>query len=168
MRLAAALEDLWTATETTSGAGAWCSARTHRCVAVIVTTTCGSDERCPITWTIYRYRYLTSKPPEGTTGPNTQPTAPIVGSTNWFAKRPGKLTLVLSGAPHHQVSVLWTVSCFAPHSGASGGGPPLQVAVPSRTPIELPGPARTFKSCDVNALVISNQPGAVGVRVAIG
>ncbi len=157
-----------TSSVSTSGTGAWCSARTHRCVAVTVTTTCGSDERCRMTRTIYRYRYVTSKPPEGTTGPDTQPTAPIVGSTNWFSKRPGKLTLVLSGAPRHQVSVLWSVSCFAASSGASGGGPPLQVAVPSRTPIELPGPARMFNACDVNALVISNHPGPVHVSVANG
>ncbi len=152
----------------TSGTGAWCSARTHRCVAVTVTTTCGSDERCRMSRKIYRYRYLTARPPEGTTGPDTQPTAPIVGSTNRFITRPGRLTLVLSGAPHQQVTVMWSVACYARNSAASGVGPPLQVAVPSRTPIELPGPARTFNGCDVDALVISSQPGPVHVTVASG
>ena len=142
----------------TSGSGAWCSARTHRCVAVIVTVRCESDERCRMSRTIYRYRYVTAKPPAGTTGPDTQPTAPIVGSTNWFTDRPGKLTLVLGGAHHNQVTVLRTVSCFAHNSGASGGGAPLQVAVPFRTPLEFPGPARSFTACDVNALVISTSP----------
>jgi hypothetical protein len=152
----------------TSSTGASCSARTHRCVAVTVTTTCNSHERCQTSRTIHRYRYVTAKPPAGTTGPDTQPTAPIVGRVNRFITRPAKLTLVLSGTPHHQVVVLLSVSCFSRKSAASAGGPPLQVAVPSRTPIALPGPARTFRACDVGALVISSQHGPVHVTVARG
>ncbi|MGO9902321.1 MAG: hypothetical protein ACLP0J_22115 [Solirubrobacteraceae bacterium] len=75
---------------------------------------------------------------------------------------------MLSGAFHHQVTVLWSVTCFARNSGASGGGPPLQVAVPSRTLIALPGPARTFNACDVDSLVISSQHGPVQVTVTNG
>jgi hypothetical protein len=152
----------------TSGTGASCSARTHRCVAVTVTTTCNSHERCQTTRTIHRYRYVTAKPPAGTTGPDTQPTAPIVGRVNRFITRPTKLTLVLSGAPHRQVVVLLAVNCVARSSAATAGGPPLQVAVPSRTPIALPGPARSFRACDVGALAISSQPGPVHVKVARG
>jgi hypothetical protein len=152
----------------TSDTGASCSARTHRCVAVTVTTTCSSDERCQTTRTIHRYRYVTPKPPAGTTGPDTQPTAPIVGRVNRFITRPTKLTLVLSGAPHRQVGVLLSVSCFSRGSGAGIASPPLQVAVPSRTAIALPGPARTFRACDVGALVISSQHGRVHVTVARG
>jgi hypothetical protein len=150
----------------TSSTGASCSARTHRCVAVTVTTTCSSHERCQTTRTIHHYRYVTAKPPTGTTGPDTQPTAPIVGRVNRFITPPRKLTLVLSGAPHHQVIVLLSVSCFSRNAAASAGGPPLQVAVPSRTPIALPGPARTFHACDVGALVISSQHGPVHATVA--
>jgi hypothetical protein len=149
----------------TSGTGASCSARTHRCVAVIVTTTCNSHDQCRPTRTIHRYRYVTAKPPAGTTGPDTQPTAPIVGRTNRYITRPTKLTLVLSGPPHRQVVVLLSVSCFSRNSAAGASGPPLQVAVPSRTPIALPGPARTFRACDVGALVTSSQHGPVHVNV---
>ncbi|MDQ6775353.1 MAG: hypothetical protein M3071_03825 [Actinomycetota bacterium] len=151
-----------------SGTGASCSARTHRCVAVTVTTACNSHDRCQTTRTIHRYRYVTAKPPAGTTGPDTQPTAPIVGRTNRYIARPTKLTLVLSGPPHRQVVVLLSVSCFSRNSAASVGGPPLQVGVPSRTPIALPGPARTFRACDVGALVTSSQRGPVHVTVARG
>jgi hypothetical protein len=152
----------------TSGTGASCSAGTHRCVAVTVTTTCNSHERCQTTRTIHRYRYVTAKPPAGTTGPDTQPTAPIVGRVNRFITRPAKLTLVLSGAPHHQVGVLLSVHCFSRNLASIVGAPPLQVAVPSRTPIALPGPARTLHACDVGALVTSSQHGPVHVTVAHG
>jgi hypothetical protein len=152
-----------------SGTGASCSARTHRCVAVTVTTTCNVHDRCQTTRTIHRYRYVTAKPPPGTTGPDTQPTAPIVGRVNRFITRPGKLTLVLSGAPHRQVTVLLSASCFSRHNAAfTAGGPPLQIAVPSSTPISLPGRARTYRACDVGALVISSQPGSVHATVARG
>ncbi len=59
-----------------SSTGASCSARTHRCVAVTVTTTCDSHEHCYMSRTINRYRYVGAKPPAGTTGPDTQPTGP--------------------------------------------------------------------------------------------
>ncbi len=152
----------------TSSTGASCSARTHRCVAVTVTTRCNSNDRCRTSRTIHRYRYVTARPPAGTTGPDTQPTAPIVGRTNRFITRPAKLRLVLQGAPRHQVVVLLSVSCFSPNSAASAGGPPLRVAVPSTTPIALPGDARRFRGCDVGALVTSSQPGLVHVTVARG
>jgi len=151
-----------------SSTGASCSARTHRCVAVTVTTTCDSHERCQTTRTINRYRYVGAKPPPGTTGPDTQPTGPIVARVNRFIPRPRKLTLVLSGARHRQVVVLLSVSCFSRSSAAGSVGPPLQLAVPSRTPIALPGPARTFHACDVGALVISGRRGLVHVTVTRG
>jgi hypothetical protein len=145
--------------------GASCSARTHRCVAVVVTTTCNSDGHCTTTRKIYRYRYVTAKPPIGTTGPDTQPTGPIVGRTNRLVTRPTPLMLVLSGTPHPHVTVLMSVSCFAHNSSAAGFGPPLQVAVPSRTPITLPGRVRSFQACDVGVLVISGRRGPVHVVV---
>jgi hypothetical protein len=153
----------------TSGTGASCSARTHRCVAVTVTTTCNGRDRCRTTRTIHRYRYVTAKPPSGTTGPDTQPTAPIVGRVNRFITRPGKLALVLRGAPHRHVTVLLSTSCFSRHNATFiAGGAPLLIAVPSSTPISLPGRARTFRACDVGALVISSQPGPVHATVARG
>jgi hypothetical protein len=152
----------------TSGTGASCSARTHRCLAVTVTTTCTSNERCQTTRTIHHYRYVTAKPPAGTTGPDTQPTAPIIGRVNRFITRPTRLTLVLSGSPHHQVVVLLSVSCFSRNSAATAGGPPLHVAVPSSTPIALPGSARSFRACDVGALVTSSQHGTVQATVRRG
>ena len=152
----------------TSGGGASCSARTHRCVAVTVTTNCTSNDRCQTTRTIHRYRYVGTKPPRGTTGPDTQPTAPIVGRTNRLVRRPGKLSLVLSGTAHRHVGVLLSLSCFSKHSSSSAGGLPLSVTVPSRTPIALPGRASAFTACDVGALVISHQRGPVHVTVARG
>jgi hypothetical protein len=152
----------------TSDTGASCSARTHRCVAVIVTTTCNGDERCRTTRAIHRYRYVTVKPPSGTTGPDTQPTAPIVGRGNLLITRPRKLTLVLSGHPHRRVVVLLSVNCFSRNAAASSGGPPLHLAVPSRTPIALPGPAHVFRACSVGALVISSRRGPVHVSAASG
>ncbi len=146
--------------------GASCSVRTHRCVAVTVTTSCTSNDRCRTSRTIHRYRYVGTRPPRGTTGPDTQPTGPIVGRANRFVRRPGKLTLVLSGAAHRHVEVLLSVTCFSKRSTSSGGGPPLSAAVPSRTPIALPGHAP--QGCDVGALVISHQRGPVRVTVARG
>ena len=151
-----------------SSTGASCSARTHRCVAVTVTTTCDSHEHCYMSRTINRYRYVGAKPPAGTTGPDTQPTGPIVARVNRVITRQRKLTLVLSGALHRHVVVLLSVSCFSRNSAAGSGEPSLELAVPSRTPISLPGPARTFHSCDVGALVISSQRGTVHVTVARG
>ncbi|MGA2927012.1 MAG: hypothetical protein ABSG43_13630 [Solirubrobacteraceae bacterium] len=151
-----------------SGTGASCSARTHRCVAVTVTTTCNSNEHCRTTRTIHRYRYVTAKPPAGTTGPDTQPTAPIVGRVNQFITSPTKLTLVPTGAPQRQVVVLLSVSCSSRNSAATAGGQPLRVPVPSRTRIALPGPARTLGACDVSALVTSSERGPVYVTVARG
>ncbi len=149
-----------------SSNGASCSARTHRCVAVTVTTTCDSHEHCHTSRTIHRYPYVGAKPPAGTTGPNTQPTGPIVARVNRVITRPRKLTLVLSGTPHRHVVVLLSVSCFSHNSAAGSAEPPLQLAVPSRTPISLPGPARAFHACDVGALVISRQRGLVHATVA--
>ncbi len=146
-----------------------CSARTHRCLAVTVTTTCDSRERCRTLRTIYRYRYVGLRPPRGTVGAMTLPTAPIVARIDQRVVRPRKLTLVLSGAPRRRVIVVVSVSCFARNSAASGGGPVLTLAVPSRTLLRLPGAARSFQACDVSALVTSTQRrGTVRVTVARG
>ncbi|MGH2910316.1 MAG: hypothetical protein ACRDK8_13610 [Solirubrobacteraceae bacterium] len=157
-----------TSSSSTSGTGASCSARTHRCVAVTVTTTCNGDERCHMRRTIERYRYRTAKPPAGTTGPDTQPTGPIVARVNRLITRPTRPVLVLRGAPHHRVVVLLSVTCFARHSDTGVGGPPLKVAVPSRTPISLPGHARAFRACAVGALVVSRGHGPVHATVVRG
>jgi hypothetical protein len=151
-----------------SSTSASCSAQTHRCVAVTITTTCNIHEHCQMTRTIHRYRYVGTKPPRGTTGPHNQPTAPIVGRISRLITHPRKLTLVLTGAPQGQVVVLLSVNCFARNSAAGSGGPPLNVAVPSRTPIALPGPGRAFRACDVSALVTSTQRSRVSVTVARG
>ncbi|MEO8969340.1 MAG: hypothetical protein ABI355_17145 [Solirubrobacteraceae bacterium] len=146
-----------------------CSARTHRCLAVTVTTTCDSQERCRTSRTIYSYRYVGSRPPRGTVGAMTLPTAPIVAQTDQRLVRPRKLTLVLSGAPRLRVIVVVLVNCFARNSESSGGGPVLTLAIPSRTAIRLPGAARSFQACDVSALVTSTQRlGPVRVTVARG
>ena len=133
-----------------------------------VTTTCDSKEHCQTTRTIHRYRYVGARPPAGTTGPDTQPTAPIVARTNRFVTRPRKLALVLSGTAHHDVVVLLSVSCFARNYAVADGGPPLRLAVPSRTPIALPGPARRFHACDVGALVTSTEHSPIHVTVTRG
>lgn len=148
--------------------GASCSTRTHRCVAVTVTTTCDSHHRCHTSRRIQRYRYAGARPPAGTTGPDRLPTAPIVARTNRVVTLPAKLTLVLGGATQRQVVVLLSVSCFGPGSSETSGNPPLKLAVPSRTPIALPGRARSLRACDVGALVTSSQHGAVRVTVARG
>ena len=144
-----------------------CSARTHACVAVSVTTNCDSYEHCRTSRTIVRYRYVGARPPRGTTGPQTLPTAPIVARTNRDIVRPRRLTLVLTGAPQRVVVVL-SVSCFSRNGGAGGGGPVLTLAVPSRTPVALPGPARSFRACNVSALVTSSRRSPVHVTVARG
>jgi hypothetical protein len=147
--------------------GASCSARTHRCVAVTVATTCDKHEHCQTTRTIHRYRYVGARPPAGTTGPDTQPTGPIVARANRLITR-AMPTLVLSGAIHRHVVVLLSVSCFSRNSEASSGGPPLQVTVPSRTPIQIPPPVARWRACDVGALIISNQRGSVHATVTRG
>jgi hypothetical protein len=59
-------------------------------------------------------------------------------------------------------------SSFSSHEADTGAVALLKLAVPSRTPIGLPGPTRAFKACDVGALVLSKQPGPVHVTVARG
>ncbi len=162
-----------TSSSVSSGGGgsmtASCSARSHRCVAVVLTTTC-ARQHCRTSRAIYRYRYIGAKPPAGFTGPNQLPTAPIIARTNRFVARPTKLALLLGGTPQRHVVVILSVNCFSRDSGTSGGGPALRVAVPSRTQIALPGPARRFDACDVGALVTSTRPdhGSVHVTVARG
>jgi hypothetical protein len=148
--------------------GASCSAQTHRCVAVTIATTCDAHEHCKMTRTIHRYRYVGAHPPPGTTGPDNQPTAPIVARINRLFTRPGKLTLVLTGPAQPRVVVLLSVNCFAHNSAASSDEPPLNVPVPSRTAIALPGPGRAFQACDVSALVTATRRSRVNVTVARG
>ena len=150
------------------GAGAWCQTRTHRCVAVLVNSSCDRHQRCRITRAIYRYRYVGRKPPLGSTGVDTQPTAPIVGRIDRLVSRPRTLSLAISGALHRPVVVLTAVECFARNRAAGGSSPPLHVEVPSRTRIPLPGRAGSFTACAVGALVTSAQRGAVRVRIVRG
>jgi hypothetical protein len=158
-------------TKTSSGmssTSASCSARTHHCVAVTVTMGCSSERHCHISRAIHRYRYVTARPPAGTTGPNRQPTGPVVARITRFIARPGRLSLVLRGAPDHRVTVLLAVSCFARDSATSSGGPPLTVSVPSRTTIPLPGRARAFRGCDVGAIVVARGHRPVHATIARG
>jgi hypothetical protein len=146
-----------------------CSARTHRCVAVTISTSCNSHDRCRISRTIQRYRYQGRNPPQGTSGPVGPLIAPIVAHTSRFFNRPKKLTLVLTGASPARVNVILTVNCVGRNGGnGTGGGPTLQRAVPSRTPIALPGAARFFNACDVAALVTSTHHVSVHVTIERG
>lgn len=145
-----------------------CSARTHRCVAAVVSTSCNAaHRRCKLSRRIARYRYVGRRPPRGTTGKVVVPTAPIRARVSRYVTRPGRLTLALSGAPHHRVDVLVASSCFS-RSGGTGsgvGGPPLRLSVPSRTPVAT---VRRHRACDVNVLVMSSQRGPIQARLARG
>lgn len=144
-----------------------CSARTHRCVAVIITTACNTQRRCTTTRKIKRYRYVGARPPRGTTGPITLPTGPILARVNPVFTRPRRLSLVLSGRASHRVSVIETVNCFARRSATAGGGGPTQrLAVPSRTRVVLPG--HGYRSCEVSVLVIGARHDHVHARVVRG
>ena len=145
-----------------------CSARTHRCVAVVVSTTCDPrHHRCDATRRIDRYRYVGRRPPPGTTHGVVVPTAPIRARLNRYLLHPSrKLSLVLSGAPRRQVDALVSVACFSGPDGASSAGmgeSPLQVAVPSRTTLTLPGHQR---ACGVDVLVVSARRGPIHVRLS--
>jgi hypothetical protein len=146
-----------------------CTARTHRCVAVVVSSSCNvRSHRCTMTRRIKRYRYVTRRPPRGTTGHVVVPTGPIRARVNRYVRRPGRLSLVLSGPPHRRVDVLVEISCFSPRNGGSESGQsraPLQVAVPSRTRL---GTVRRHHGCGVNALVVSSRPGPIHARLAHG
>jgi hypothetical protein len=73
-----------------------CSARTHRCLAVVVTTTCNwRHHRCKTSRRIDRYRYVGRRPPRGTTGRVVVPAGPIRARLNRYVVHPGKLSLVL-------------------------------------------------------------------------
>jgi hypothetical protein len=147
--------------------GATCSARTHRCVAATLNTTCDESQPCQMTRTIHRYRYVGAKPPPGTTGPQLiDPTAPIVARTNRRIVSPGKLELVLSGTPHRSVIVVQSSACFSRSSAVSGDDGPLRATVPSRSPIFLGGDRRGFLVCDVSALVFARERGRVHVTVS--
>ncbi|HET9103679.1 MAG TPA: hypothetical protein VFN55_10025 [Solirubrobacteraceae bacterium] len=145
-----------------------CREQTHRCVAVLVTTTCNSHGRCRTTRSIHRYRYVGARPPRGTVGATTLPTAPVVGRADRFVRHPRRLSLVLSGTPQAHVGVIAIVSCFLHGGQAEGGGPPLTRTVPSRSRIVLPGRAGSFSACDIGVLVTSRRPGAVHVRIVRG
>lgn len=153
---------------TSIGGGASCVARTHRCVAVTVTTSCNTHHRCRTTRSIHRYRYVGTRPPRGTTGPDTQPTAPIVGRGDRLVRHPGKLSLVLDGTPQRHAVVIVAVTCFSRNGEGEAGGPALSHVVPSRIRISLPGRPRSYRACDVSVLVTSTQRGPVRVRVVRG
>jgi len=144
-----------------------CSARTHRCVAVLVSASCNPRRRrCETSRKIVRYRYVTRRPPSGTTGP--VPTGPIRARLNRWVTDPGKLSLALTGAPHHGVNVLVSVNCFSGRNGGTAFGesrPPLQVAVPSRTHVLTVG---RHRACGIGVLVVSSQPGPIHARLVRG
>lgn len=168
VREALLLKRLFTAgTTSEEGAYASCSARTHRCVAAVVTTTCDAHHQCTIRRRLDRYRYTGRRPPRGTIARADVPTAPIRARLNRYVTHPGKLSLELTGAPHHRVDVLHSVNCFTRHGeGSSGmGGSPLRVAIPSRTSIAT---VRPHRACDVNVLVTSAGRGPVHARLVRG
>jgi hypothetical protein len=146
-----------------------CSARTHRCVAAVVTTKCSDrSRRCTLSRRVARYRYATRRPPRGTTGNVNVPTAPIRARASAYFTHPGKLTLTLSGTPRSRVDVLVGATCFFRHGsgGARGvGRQPLVLTVPSRTTIAA---VPRDRKCDVNVLVMSSQPGPIHATLASG
>ncbi len=147
-----------------------CSARTHRCVTVVVSTYCiGGHHRCVTRRSVQRYRYVGSRPPRGTTGHVLVPTAPIRARLNRYLVHPHKLSLVLSGTPQRHVDVIVTVGCFAGHppSPTSTGelGAPRAVAVPSRVPLVLP---RRHQACDIDVLAMSPSRAPVHLRLVAG
>lgn len=152
----------------TSDYGAVCRARTHRCVGVTVTMKCAGIRRCTMYRTIHRYRYVTKRPPAGTSGPDTLATEPIVGRVNRYVARPRKLFLALQGNPHRRVTVLLDVDCVGRNSSDGTDSPPLRVTVPSRTRVGLPGPGRSYRACDVSALVVSARRTPVRTTVLRG
>jgi hypothetical protein len=146
--------------------GVSCSAHTHRCAAVTVTTRCSGFRDCRITRSIQRYRYVGARPPVGTARLNPMLTAPVVGAASGIVRRPKKLVLVLSGAPHRRVEVLLSGPfCVSNTSAAISGAPNRELAVPSRSRIPFPH-ASSFLACQVGALVLSRQPGTVHVTIA--
>lgn len=146
-----------------------CSARTHRCVAVVVSSTCNvRRHRCTMRRSIKRYRYVTRRPPRGTTGHLVVPTGPVRARVDRYVRHPGRLSLVLSGTPHRRVDVLLEISCFSSRNGgteSSGSGRPLEVAVPSRTHVVT---VRRHRGCAVNALIVSSGRGPIHARLVRG
>ncbi len=144
-----------------------CSAQTHRCVAVVVFASCDPrHHRCEMSRKIERYRYVTRRPPRASAGP--LPTGPIRARLNGYVRRPGRLSLVLSGTPHHRVDVLVEISCFSLRNEGIGSGqsrPPFQVAVPSRTHLLTVG---RHRDCGVDVLVVSSGRGPIHARLARG
>jgi hypothetical protein len=146
-----------------------CSAQTHRCVAAVVSTRCDSrHHRCTMHRTVHRYRYVGRRPPRGTTGTVEVPTGRIRARVSQYVTRPGKVNLVLRGTPHHHADVVVATSCYAGHHGATRSAvdrQPLRVAVPSHSRIAT---VRRHRTCAVNVLVTSTQPGPIHARLARG
>jgi hypothetical protein len=146
-----------------------CSARTHRCVAAVVSSSCDTRRhRCEMSRQIERYRYVTRRPPRRTTGHVVVPTGPIRARLNRYVTRPGKLSLALSGAPRHRVGVLVSINCFSGRDGGTSWSlsrQPLQVAVPSRTHLLT---VRRHRACGVAVLVVSSGHGPIHARLVRG
>jgi hypothetical protein len=178
--LRSALRGLTGATSTgSSGATVSCQSGTHRCTSVTLSSAChsgpsgglgGGPPRCRLDRRIRRFRRSGSTPAGHAGAPNPLLTAPIRARVAQRVTHPGKLTLVLKGAPQDHVGVFASVNCFSGASAASGnpGLPIVDAAVPSRTPLTLPGPASTHHTCVVNALVTSTRHDAIRVSVARG
>ena len=147
--------------------GIACSARTHRCLAVQITTTCTQRLRCHTTRRLIRYRYVTRRPPATSSARVHALLAPIVGRLDAVIRHPGhRVRLILSGTRQHDAVLLESVTCQSRHgataTASSQGGPPyLHARVPSSRTVSLPG----GQVCAVGALVLSRHPGAVHVRI---
>jgi hypothetical protein len=146
-----------------------CSARTHRCVAAVVSASCNTQRHsCEMSRRIVRYRYVGRRPPRGTTGHVVVPTGPIRARLDRYVAHPGKLTLVLSGKPRHRVDVVVSVNCVSGRHGETGfseSRQPLQVAVPSRTHLVTVG---RHRACGVGVMVVSSGRGPLHARLARG
>jgi hypothetical protein len=163
-----------TRTVSASGAGggsestvASCSARSRRCIAVVISTTCDSALRCRISRTVARYRYVGSRPPAGTTGAIALPTAPIVARAGRLLAPPRTPTLVLSGAPQVRVRALVSATCSGATSGVSAPAQTLELPVPSRTAIPLPAGSKSMRACGVAVLILSTRRSAVHAALTV-
>jgi len=145
-----------------------CSARTHRCVAAVVSTSCNArHHRCTMHRALHRYRYVGRRPPRGTTGGVVVPSGRIAARVSRYVARPGRVSLVLGGAPEHRADVVVATTCYSGHgaTGSTADRRPLQVAVPSRTRIAT---VPRHRACAVNVLVTSSQRGPIHARLVRG
>jgi hypothetical protein len=75
---------------------------------------------------------------------------------------------VLRGPAQAHAVVLVSAACVSSTGTDEGSEPPLRVAVPSRTAIQLPGSAARRRRCGIDALVLSRAHTRVRTRLVRG